>query len=62
MAAAVLLYGMVLVLTRYSCSDDAFIAFFTLYNFIQGFGLTWNVSERVQAYSYPLLKWVFREF
>jgi len=38
-------------------SDDAYITFRTVDNFINGYGLTWNVSERVQAYTHPL--WMF---
>ncbi len=38
-------------------SDDAYITFRTVDNFINGYGLTWNVSERVQTYTHPL--WMF---
>ncbi|MBN2440946.1 MAG: hypothetical protein JXJ04_06360 [Spirochaetales bacterium] len=38
-------------------SDDAFITFRTVDNFINGYGLTWNTDERVQAYTHPL--WMF---
>ena len=38
-------------------SDDAFITFRTVVNFADGHGLTWNVGERVQAYTNPL--WLF---
>ncbi len=34
--------------------DDAFITFRTVDNFIHGYGLRWNVAERVQAYTHPL--------
>lgn len=37
--------------------DDAYITFRTVENFANGFGLTWNVTERVQAYTHPL--WMF---
>ncbi|MFC2131307.1 tetratricopeptide repeat protein [Bacteroidota bacterium] len=37
--------------------DDAYITFRTVDNFINGYGLTWNTGERVQAYSHPL--WMF---
>ena len=37
--------------------DDAFITFRTVDNFINGYGLTWNTTERVQAYTNPL--WMF---
>ena len=35
-------------------NDDAFIVFRTIDNFLSGYGLTWNVSERVESYSDPL--------
>ncbi len=35
-------------------SDDAYITFRTVDNFVHGYGLTWNPSERVQAYTHPL--------
>jgi arabinofuranosyltransferase len=38
-------------------SDDAYITFRTVDNLIHGYGLTWNVTERVQAYTHPL--WMF---
>ena len=38
-------------------SDDAYITFRTVDNFIHGYGLTWNVAERVQTYTHPL--WMF---
>ncbi|MBN2534770.1 MAG: hypothetical protein JXB88_17930 [Spirochaetales bacterium] len=38
-------------------SDDAYITFRTVDNFVNGYGLTWNVNERVQAYTNPL--WMF---
>lgn len=34
--------------------DDAYITFRTADNFINGFGLRWNVAERVQTYTHPL--------
>lgn len=33
--------------------DDAFITFRTVDNFVHGFGLRWNVAERVQTYTHP---------
>ena len=35
-------------------SDDAYITLRTVDNFIHGYGLTWNVDERVQVYTHPL--------
>ncbi|NQZ95160.1 MAG: hypothetical protein HRU01_01505 [Myxococcales bacterium] len=34
--------------------EDAFITFRTIDNFVQGYGLRWNVDERVQTYTHPL--------
>jgi arabinofuranosyltransferase len=38
-------------------SDDAFITLRTVSNAWNGYGLTWNTFERVQAYTHPL--WMF---
>ena len=38
-------------------SDDAYIDFRTIDNFLRGYGLRWNVAERVQSYTNPL--WLF---
>jgi len=38
-------------------SDDGYITFRTVDNFVNGYGLTWNISERVETYSNPL--WMF---
>ena len=37
--------------------DDAFITLRTVDNFLNGRGLTWNIAERVQAFTHPL--WLF---
>ncbi len=37
--------------------DDSYITFRTIDNFVNGYGLTWNISERVQVYTHPL--WMF---
>jgi len=50
------LYVLIVVISAW-LSDDAYITFRTVDNFINGFGLTWNVSERVQVYTHPL--WMF---
>ena len=47
----------VIVLRRAWLCDDAYITFRTVDNFVNGYGLTWNVGERVQAYTNPL--WMF---
>ena len=48
--------------------EDAFITFRTVDNFVNGYGLRWNVDERVQSYTHPLwmlvnvpLYWVTRD-
>ncbi|WP_078128884.1 hypothetical protein [Leptospira alexanderi] len=38
-------------------SDDSFITFRVVDNFLNGFGLRWNPWERVQVYTHPL--WLF---
>lgn len=53
---SVLAFAVVLVKTAW-LSEDAFITFRTIDNFIHGYGLTWNAGERVQAYTHPL--WLF---
>lgn len=35
-------------------AEDAFITFRTVDNWVSGYGLRWNVGERVQAYTHPL--------
>ena len=37
--------------------EDAYITLRTVDNFINGYGLTWNISERVQVYTHPM--WMF---
>lgn len=38
-------------------TEDAYISFRTVENFLNGHGLRWNIYERVQAYTHPL--WLF---
>jgi len=45
--------AIVIIRSAWVC-DDAFITFRTVDNFTNGYGLRWNVSERVQAYTNPL--------
>lgn len=42
------------VLSRAWVAEDAYISFRTVANLLDGHGLTWNVDERVQAYTHPL--------
>ncbi len=57
-AIAVLLALLLIVLVLSAwVEDDAYITFRSIDNFINGYGLTWNVAERVQSYTHPL--WMF---
>ena len=48
-----LLFAIVLIRTAW-VSDDAYLTFRTIDNFVHGYGLRWNVAERVQVYTHPL--------
>lgn len=50
------IYTILLILTAW-LSDDAYITFRSIDNFINGYGLVWNIDEKVQAYTHPL--WMF---
>jgi arabinofuranosyltransferase len=52
-----ILLSLGLIIHRAWFNDDSFIMFRTLDNFVNGHGLTWNIYERVQAYTSPL--WLF---
>ena len=57
-AAVVLLVLLAVVLLRTAwVSDDAYITLRTVDNFVNGYGLRWNVDERVQSFTHPL--WFF---
>jgi arabinofuranosyltransferase len=47
------LFSVVLLRTAW-VGDDAYFTFRTIDNFVHGYGLRWNVAERVQAYTHPL--------
>ena len=51
--SAVFIFILVVVRTAW-ISDDAYITFRTIDNWVHGYGLTWNVYERVQVYTHPL--------
>jgi len=53
---AIMLFAILLVLTAW-LNDDAYITFRTVDNFVNGYGLTWNVSDRVETFTNPL--WMF---
>ncbi|MET0284670.1 MAG: hypothetical protein ABW352_09380, partial [Polyangiales bacterium] len=46
-----------LVLRSSWVTEDAYITLRTVDNWVNGYGLTWNVDERVQAYTHPA--WMF---
>lgn len=48
---------LVFVLSRAWVAEDAYITFRVIDNFFNGYGLRWNISERVQPYTHPL--WMF---
>ena len=51
---AYVLCGLLLLLSTAWMSDDAYITLRTIDNFWHGYGLRWNVMERVQVYTHPL--------
>ena len=53
---AVLVFLFVVIRTAW-LSDDAYITFRVVENFVHGFGPVYNLGERVQAYTHPL--WFF---
>jgi arabinofuranosyltransferase len=55
-AAGALVFLLLLVRTAW-VSDDAYITFRTVDNALNGYGLRWNVADRVQSYTHPL--WMF---
>ncbi len=56
LAAFIVLWLVVAVNNAWLC-DDAYITFRTIDNWLNGYGLRWNVAERVQTYTHPL--WLF---
>jgi len=61
LVALFFLYAVVMVRTAW-VSDDAYITFRTVYNFVNGYGLTYNTAERVQAYTNPLFMFLVSAF
>lgn len=52
----VLLFAVSIVNCAWVC-DDAYITFRTIDNWVNGYGLRWNIAERVQTFTHPL--WLF---
>jgi len=50
--ACLVLVAFALVRTAWM-SDDAYITLRTVDNFVNGFGLRWNIAERVQSFTHP---------
>ena len=48
------IFGIILLIATAWMSDDAYITLRTIDNFWNGYGLRWNVMERVQVYTHPL--------
>ncbi|NPV84928.1 MAG: hypothetical protein HPY45_02810 [Anaerolineae bacterium] len=57
----VVMYAVVVLRRAWVC-DDAYITFRTIDNLVNGYRLTWNVGERVQAYTHPLWMLVMSVF
>lgn len=54
----ILLVGFIFVVLRTAwVSDDAYITFRSIENFIHGYGPVYNIGERVQTFTHPL--WFF---
>jgi len=49
-----LILSAVIILRNAWVGDDSYIGFRTVYNFVNGFGLTFNINERVQSFTNPL--------
>jgi arabinofuranosyltransferase len=49
-------FSIVLIRTAW-VGDDSYITMRTVDNFLNGYGPTWNIDERVQTYTHPL--WMF---
>ena len=55
-------FYLIIVLRNAWMGDDAFITLRVVDNFINGYGLCWNISERVQAFTHPLWLLVITPF
>ncbi len=55
------LFFLVLIRTAW-LGDDAYITFRSVDNFVSGYGMRWNVVERVQSFTHPLWFFVFSLF
>lgn len=55
-------YYLILIFRTAWVSDDAYITFRVADNFINGFGLRWNIEERVQVFTNTLFLFIFIPF
>ncbi|MCX8064725.1 MAG: hypothetical protein N3G21_06075 [Candidatus Hydrogenedentes bacterium] len=55
-SGVIVFFAILFLRTAWLC-DDAYITFRVVDNFVNGYGLRWNVNERVQPYTHPL--WMF---
>ncbi len=49
-----LVFSAIVIFRNAWVGDDAYIGFRTVYNFANGYGLTFNINERVQSFTNPL--------
>lgn len=56
------IYYLILVFKTAWISDDAYITFRVADNFVNGYGLRWNIEERVQVFTNTLFLFVFIPF
>ena len=52
-----ILFAVITILRNAWVSDDAYISFRTVFNFTEGYGLRYNLDERVQSFTNPA--WLF---
>ena len=45
---------MAVILAHIAVTADAYVTFRVVDNFVHGYGLRWNIGERVQVYTHPL--------
>jgi arabinofuranosyltransferase len=53
LCGGLLLFVLVVIRTAW-VSDDSYITFRTIDNFLNGYGLRWNIANRVQTFTHPL--------
>ena len=52
--AILCIFAVIYIISQAWVSDSAYISFRVIDNFLEGFGLRWNISERVLVYNHPL--------